>query len=164
MVQALVAIDVRSALNVGALMRLGAAFNVTELYLTGITPHPRIPGDQRLPHIIANTEKKLRKTALDADRYLNKISYTQDTLSLLNRLRQTGLTLVALEHDAKAQPIRKLTVNRPCALLVGNEVEGLSPKVKAAADIVAEIKLPGAKRSLNVATAAAIALFALSKT
>jgi tRNA G18 (ribose-2'-O)-methylase SpoU len=42
---------------------------------------------------------------------------------------------------------------------LGNEVDGVSPKLLRLADVIAEIPLKGKKESLNVSVAAGVALF-----
>ena len=53
----------------------------------------------------------------------------------------------------------------PLALIVGNEVKGVSCKALASADKLVQIPMLGKHKSLNVASAAAVALYAIvSKT
>ena len=52
---------------------------------------------------------------------------------------------------------------RPTAWLFGNEAWGLSDEVLALADAVVRVPIRGAAESLNVATAAAICLYASAR-
>jgi RNA methyltransferase, TrmH family len=52
-----------------------------------------------------------------------------------------------------------LDLRGPTALLVGNEGQGLSPQVLAAATVKARIPMPGRIESLNAASAGGVALF-----
>jgi tRNA G18 (ribose-2'-O)-methylase SpoU len=47
------------------------------------------------------------------------------------------------------------------ALIIGNEVAGIDPGLLAASDQIVQLPMLGHKRSLNVASAAAIALYQL---
>jgi tRNA G18 (ribose-2'-O)-methylase SpoU len=82
--------------------------------------------------------------------------------SALARVRAAGFTLVALTPRRGAVDIADLVgVGRAparVALLVGNEGDGLSPAARAAADVEVAIAMAPGVDSLNVATAAAIAL------
>ena len=63
----LVAVDVRSAHNIGSMFRtcdgLGA-----DLYLVGICPRPVHDDDTRLPYISKKSHKEISKTALGAEK------------------------------------------------------------------------------------------------
>jgi TrmH family RNA methyltransferase len=48
------------------------------------------------------------------------------------------------------------------ALVVGNEVRGVSPAILRCANDIVAIPMHGAKESLNVAVAAGVALYALN--
>lgn len=77
-------------------------------------------------------------------------------------LRDRGLTVLALTPDAGATPLRDIEAPERFALLVGTEGAGLSPAALAAADVRVRIPMAAGVDSVNVATAAAIALYSLS--
>lgn len=79
----------------------------------------------------------------------------------LDDLRAAGLLTVALTPDPAAGAITDVDATRPLALLLGAEGPGLSTETLAAADIRARIPTNPAVDSLNVAAAAAVALYAL---
>ena len=91
-------------------------------------------------------------------------AYVDDWPEGLARLRAAGLTLVALTPDATATDIAELASRQPgrVALLLGTEGPGLSAAAEAAADARVRIPLAQGIDSLNVATAAAIALHRLA--
>lgn len=72
----------------------------------------------------------------------------------------TGITTIALTPNATTE-LRDVTADR-VALLVGNEGNGLSPAAMAMADVRAGIPMAKGVDSLNVATAAAVALALLT--
>jgi tRNA G18 (ribose-2'-O)-methylase SpoU len=83
----------------------------------------------------------------------------------LKRLRDAGYTLVALTPRPDARPIADIAASglaRP-ALLLGTEGRGLSDDALAAADLRVRIPMAPEMDSLNVATAGAVALHALSR-
>ena len=69
--------------------------------------------------------------------------------------------IVALEQAKSALDIRKFKPHYPFALLLGNEVRGISKTLLKKCDGVVEIPMRGKKESLNVSVAAGVALFAL---
>jgi tRNA G18 (ribose-2'-O)-methylase SpoU len=80
----------------------------------------------------------------------------------IERLRHAGMCVVALTPAPDATPLQALRVeHRRLALMVGSEGEGLSGAALAAADLRVQIAMRGRIDSLNVATAAAIALYSL---
>jgi tRNA G18 (ribose-2'-O)-methylase SpoU len=85
----------------------------------------------------------------------------------LKRLRDAGYTLIALTPRAEARGIAEIPALIPpparVALMVGTEGRGLSDDALAAADVHARIPMAPEMDSLNVATAAAVALHALSR-
>lgn len=142
----LVAVNIRSLFNVGALFRNCDAFGVAKLYLTGYTGTP--------------PRAEISKTALGAERTVAWEHHRQ-TLRLLKRLKTRGVRIVALEQTRRSVPLPRFRPRFPLALVVGNEVTGVSPAVCRMADDVVAIPMYGAKESLNVAVAAGVALYAL---
>ena len=74
-------------------------------------------------------------------------------------LRAAGFTVLALTPHPTAVPLSTVDPAAPrLALLVGAEGPGLSPEALAAADLLVRIPMAEGVDSLNVATAAAIAI------
>ena len=73
--------------------------------------------------------------------------------------REDGFTVVGLELADAAIPLHQITAGPDVCIVVGNEDHGLSAAMLAACDAVAFIPLLGRVGSLNVATAAAVALY-----
>jgi tRNA G18 (ribose-2'-O)-methylase SpoU len=83
----------------------------------------------------------------------------------LTRLRAAGVRLLALTPARDAILLReaRVDVDARVALLLGHEGDGLSPEALAAADVRVRIPMAGDVDSLNVASAAAVALHELSQ-
>ena len=83
----------------------------------------------------------------------------------LTQLREAGFSVVALTPRPDALALDELVRDAPArvALLLGAEGPGLSDGALAAADHRVRIPMAPGVDSLNVATAAAIALYALSR-
>lgn len=141
---ALVLESVASPWNVGAITRTAAALGVSHLYLAGDTASPRSP--------------KTQKTALGTDRYLNWTTY-DDGAAAVAAARADGYFVVALELADEARPLHELELTRPSALLLGHEDRGVTAASLAAADAVGFLPQIGRVGSLNVATAASIAMY-----
>lgn len=155
---ALILDNIRSAHNVGAIIRNAAAFGVADIFCCGITPYPYIgSSDIRLPHIAHTATEKIAKTSLGGEQICT-IAHFESTIQAIESLPQ-GSTLYALEIEPNAHDIASFEPEFPCALILGNEVEGISQTLTAQCDAVVSIPTTEAKRSLNVASASAVALF-----
>ena len=153
----LVAVDVRSAHNIGSLFRTCDGFGA-ELFIVGASPRPAHVGDDRLPYIIEKAEKEIAKTALGADK-LVLWRYASTLKDCLGILRNEEYKIIAIEQSEQSSNLNELKVRGSTALLVGREVEGLSADELALCDEVYEIEMVGRKESFNVSVAAGIALY-----
>lgn len=151
--------NIRSAHNVGAIFRTADGAGVEQLYLVGITPQPA-----KNELYLSDAEKTLKKTALGAEQTVSW-KHVKTLTPLLQRLKQAGYTLVMLEQDEKSIDYRSWQSprNKRVALVVGNEVTGISEKTLKRADVIIELPMHGQKNSLNVAVATGIALYSLSE-
>lgn len=141
--------DIRSCHNVGALFRTADACGVDFLYLTGYTATPPKP--------------QIDKVALGAEKWMPWKHY-KNTLSLVKALKKKGVKIVALEKNENSRDIGSLKFSGPMALVVGNEVDGVDPKILALADVVTHIPMYGKKESLNVSVAAGIAMYVIGQS
>ena len=135
---------VQSPFNVGAILRTAAAFKVDHLWLVGDTASP--------------TNAKTAKTALGSQRYLDW-SWHDTVAEAVAAAREAGYRIVGVELTDEAVPLDRVALDGPVALRLGHEDRGLSPAALALCDAVAYIPQLGRIGSLNVGTAAAIALY-----
>ena len=156
----LVVHDVRSAHNVGSILRTADGLGIEQVYLTGYTPYPAAKNDKRLQHIAAKVDKRIRKTSLGAEQTV-KWHYRKDIFEILDELKRRGYEIAALEQAANAISLEKYRATKDAALVVGSEIGGLEQSVLSVADVTIEIPMLGAKESFNVSIAAAIALYHL---
>jgi 23S rRNA (guanosine2251-2'-O)-methyltransferase len=152
--------DVRSTYNVGSILRSADGFNVSQVYLTGYTPYPKEVHDDRLPHVKDKVGRQIHKTALGAEDSVDWRHET-DINKAINQLKAEGYLIAALEQSSCAKPLNQFTPKKSTALIVGNEVNGLSQEILQLADIHLEIPMQGVKESFNVAVAAGIAMYHL---
>ena len=156
-----IAIDMRSTHNVGALLRTADCLGVDHVYLCGTSPYPKgQANDERLPHIKDKLDAQIHKTALGAE-HTQPWSYHESVIDLLQTLQAQGWSLVALEQDKKSVTLANFTPKDRTVLLLGTEVAGIQKDILAKMDAIIEIPMHGKKESLNVIQAAAIACYAL---
>ena len=136
--------SVMTPFNVGAIVRTAAALRVDHLWLAGGTPLPNHP--------------KAHKLSMGSERYL---TWTQhDAVNgAIDEVKDGGYRLVGVELAQGAVPIHEAGMGTDVCLALGHEDRGLSPACLAACDEVAFIPQLGRVGSLNVAHAAAIALY-----
>ncbi len=142
--------NIRSAWNVGSILRSADGFGFSHAYLCGITPTPEVDA--------------VRKTALGADEFVTW-SHHKDAVKLVTGLKLEGWKVVALEEDERSIPISRFfefQFSQPIVLLVGSEVTGVDPELLELADAIFHIPMRGQKRSFNVAVAFGVAGFSLS--
>jgi tRNA G18 (ribose-2'-O)-methylase SpoU len=156
----LIAHNLRSSHNVGSLLRTAEGLGVGKVWLTGYSPYPLAPSDDRLPHLARRTDGQIAKTALGAEKMV-PWEHTESVGAVLEGLRREGFAVVALEQTPSATDLTGYKPPRKLALVVGREVEGIEPEVLAQCDIALEIPMPGRKESFNVVQAAAMALYHL---
>ncbi|MET0133913.1 MAG: RNA methyltransferase, partial [Kibdelosporangium sp.] len=79
----------------------------------------------------------------------------------LEFLREKGFQVLALTPRADSVPLNEVRVDGPVAVLLGSEGPGLTDLAIDAADQAVRIPMSGGVDSLNVATAGAVAFYAL---
>lgn len=143
----IIAHNIRSLYNVGSIFRSADVFAVEKIYLTGYTGVP--------------PNKDIAKTALGSE---NRVLWEKrdDVISLISELKNEGWQVGGLETGGKTISITSLS-NKHLALVLGNEVTGIEQEVRENLDVLAEIPMPGVKKSLNVSVAAGIAMFVLGQ-
>ena len=102
------------------------------------------------------------KTAMGTERYLSWSHFTRGS-EAADAAREDGFSVIGLELADQAVPIQHLSAGPDICLALGHEDHGLSPATLAACDAVAFIPQVGRVGSLNVAAAAAIAMFELRR-
>jgi len=140
--------NIRSLYNVGSIFRTSDALGVAKIYLCGITGTPQQNGVQ--------------KVSLGAE---NSVPWQHcfDGWRVVDKLKKQGVQIIALELGDKSIDIKKFKPKLPCALIVGNEVDGVSKNLLKRSDIVIKIPMQGIKESMNVSVAYGIAAYNILK-
>jgi 23S rRNA (guanosine2251-2'-O)-methyltransferase len=152
--------NIRSCHNVGSLLRTAEGLGVERVYLTGYTPYPALPNDDRLPYLAQKINNQIHKTALGAEQFIGW-QHSGQIEPILAQLKSSGFKIVGLEQHRNSVKLPKYRASTKTALIVGREVEGLENEILLACDTVIEIPMLGHKESFNVAAATAIALYHL---
>jgi len=145
--------NIRSLHNVGSIFRTADCAGVKKIFLTGYTPAP--------VDIFGKTKNEIKKTALGAERTIDWEKY-KDIGKLILKLKKQKIKIIALEQSQNSINYKKFRPEFPLALIVGNEVRGISKQILKKCDNTVEIPVAGKKESLNVAVAAGIILFELN--
>jgi 23S rRNA (guanosine2251-2'-O)-methyltransferase len=153
-----IAHNIRSTHNVGAIFRTAEGFGVSKIILSGYTPYPIFEGDTRLPHIARKIDEQIHKTALGAEKM---VPFEYIETPPLEELKKS-YRLVALEQDVRSITLKDYKAPEKVALLLGEEVHGIEPELIARCDDIVEIPMNGKKESFNVSVATGIALYALT--
>ena len=133
--------------NVGAILRSAAAFGAVGVVLQ----------DRHAPRFTG----ALAKAAAGA---LDKIAVARvvNLSRALDVLTNAGWRAIGLTGDSD-QALDEVLDGRPTVLVLGSEGEGMRRLVAEHCDELAKIPMPGGFESLNVAAAAAVALYEASR-
>jgi 23S rRNA (guanosine2251-2'-O)-methyltransferase len=140
--------NIRSLYNVGAIFRTADAAGIDKIYLCGITGTP--------------TSDKAKKTSLGAEESV-EWEYAKQTWRVIKDLKKQGFQIAALELAKDSIDYTKFKPKFPVALIVGNEVKGISKNTLKRADVIIHLPMKGKKESLNVSVAAGIAVYEINK-
>ena len=138
--------NLRSLNNIGSVFRTADAFRLEGIHLCGITAKP--------PH------RDIQKTALGATESVDW-KYFENTMDSAKELSEQGYIILAVEqtdisillHDFMPDHHSKI------ALILGNEVKGVTQEVAENADQCVEIPQYGTKHSFNVAVSCGIVVW-----
>jgi 23S rRNA (guanosine2251-2'-O)-methyltransferase len=140
--------NIRSLENIGSIFRTSDALEVDKIFLCGISGYP--PND------------KIAKTALGAEKTI-PFEYHWQTWRVVENLKKEGFKIVALEKTRKAVCYNNFKPEFPLALVVGNEVKGVSENILKKADKIIYLPMLGKKESLNVSVAFGVAGYEINK-
>lgn len=154
-----IAHNIRSTHNVGAIFRTCEGFGVKKIILSGYTPYPKTANDTRLPHIAEKLTSQIHKTALGAEAM---VPFEYQEIPSVEELRAKGYRIVGLEQDEKSILLPEYKAPEKIILLLGEEVDGITSDLRDICDDLVEIPMRGKKESFNVSVATGIALYNLT--
>jgi tRNA G18 (ribose-2'-O)-methylase SpoU len=137
--------NIRSMNNVGSIFRTCDAFAVEKIYLCGITATP--------PH------KDIAKTALGATESVDW-EYAENVVDLVHQLKKDNTKVFLIEQTDNSIFLNQFQFPKEkIAIILGNEVFGVTEELLPICDGAIEIPQHGTKHSLNVTIAAGIVLW-----
>lgn len=142
--------NIRSMHNVGATFRTADAFLIEKIILCGITPQP--------PH------REIHKAALGATESVDW-GYEKDINITIQDLKSQGFEIIGIEQTSNSTMITDFTIDKSkkYALILGNEVDGISDEALENIDLFLEIPQLGTKHSLNVSVCGGIVMWEFTK-
>ncbi len=130
--------------NIGSLFRLADAVAAAKIYLCGKMEYP--------------PSSRIHKAAVGTENWV-PWEKKDSTLELVLELKSKGFQILAVEQDKRAIDYKLLTAERlkfPCAIVVGNETEGIGKDVLDNAELIVELPMFGVNKSFNVWGSAAV--------
>ena len=133
--------NIRSAYNVGSVIRSVDCFGLGTVHFSGYTP--------------STAHASLRSASRGCEAWI-PVKRWESPLECIAAEREAGGVIVALETGPDAVNLRDFHPPARGMVLLGNEELGLAPELLALADTKVHIPMYGRKASLNVASAFAI--------
>jgi len=142
--------NLRSMHNVGASFRTADAFLIEKIILCGITPQP--------PH------REIHKAALGATESVDW-GHESDINTVISDYKSRGYEIIGIEQTTDSIMITDFNIDKSkkYALILGNEVEGISDEALPNIDTFLEIPQLGTKHSLNVSVCGGIVMWEFAK-
>ena len=142
--------NIRSAINVGSVFRSSDAFAIERLILVGFTATP--------------PSREITKTAIGATSSVDW-THVDDITDTLLQLKRNGYTITSIEQTDSSVSLLDWDIkpDQKLAIVMGNEVDGVSDEALALSDVAIEIPQYGTKHSLNVSVCTGVVLWEVSR-
>ena len=137
---------VNNAENVGAICRSALAFGVDSIIIDSKSCSPFV---RRAIRVSMGSVFKL------------KFMHTDKLSEVLKELTTREYSIVSASNDENACRLKDVSFAKRCALILGNEGDGVESLVKEVSDAVVKIPINPEVDSLNVAVASSILLYEL---
>jgi TrmH family RNA methyltransferase len=138
-----IGVDIQDPGNVGTLIRNGASAGASNIIFCGYSADPFSP-------------KVIRASA--GAIFRSRVSFREDPVNVLQECHQSRISVYKAIPRGGIPPWEG-NFRFPCAVVLGNEGQGLSPEVLALTGLGITIPMPGGTESLNVAMACSILLY-----
>lgn len=141
--------SIRSAYNVGAMLRNSECFGAKKVYLTGLSPQSNHP--------------QVIKTSMGCEMIVDN-EFIKDPKECVRILKEDGYKIISVETTKDSTRLEDFSYNNEkIALIFGHELHGISLELLKLSDEVISIGLFGNKNSLNVSVCQAVVLHELTK-
>jgi len=129
--------------NIGSLFRLADAIAAEKLFLCGDMEYP--------------PSSRIHKAAVGTETWVPWVRY-KSAPDAIKELKKKGVQIIAVEQHPLSTSYKLLAtkVKFPCAIVVGNETDGVNHEVLKLADIIVELPMFGINKSFNVWGSAAV--------
>ena len=134
--------------NIGTILRSSEAFGLSGLILSEDCPDLYSP-------------KVLRATMGGVFRL--PVYWGKDTAEEVRRLRKAGFRVLGAALSPESRGLTSVDLSGGVVVLIGNEGNGLSPRVMEACDGLVRIEMQGRAESLNAAVAASVIAWEMTR-
>jgi tRNA G18 (ribose-2'-O)-methylase SpoU len=132
--------------NIGSLFRISEAFGIEKIIFLGKD--------------IPLTPRKINKTSRSTHLY---VPYTviKETTDLIDFLIKNDFEIISLEITNSSKPLKEVILpeNKKIALIVGNEINGVSEPLLKISNQTVHINMFGKNSSMNVSQATSVCLY-----
>lgn len=125
--------------SMGTIVRSANAFGVRHVYIIG-------------------RRQWNKRGAMMTDKYLH-VHYVPTTAEFVAEMRYQERSIIAVDNITGSVPLHRAELPERAVLVFGQEGPGISQQMSDAADLLVAIEQFGSTRSLNVATAATVAMY-----
>lgn len=133
--------------NLGTMIRTADAFGIGTIFLTDGS------ADAYAPKTVRSAMGSLFRTRL----------MTGTAEEACDICHAAGIKLIAAVLDRKAVPLSSYRLPERCAIIIGNEANGVSQKMAEAADEHLFVDMSGETESLNASVCAAVLMWEMQK-
>ena len=146
--------NLRSVENTGSIFRTAEGLGVSKIILVGTTPAPI---DR-----FGRKRTDFAKISLGSESFISW-EVGKSISSVIEELKEQNFKILALEQNPNSMNLKNFKTSelKNFALIVGNEVDGISSEAIEASVVILEIPMRGKKESLNVSVSTGIALYML---
>lgn len=132
--------------NIGSLFRISEAFGVENIIFLGKD--------------IPLTPRKINKTSRSTHLHVTH-TIIEETADLIDSLLQNNFEIISLEITDSSKPLKEvfLPENKKIALIIGNEINGVSESLLKISHQIIHINMFGKNSSMNVSQATSICLY-----
>jgi len=141
--------NVTNATNIGSLFRIADAFGIEKLILCGDN---------------ISLGRKMAKTSRATEKVV-PYEINSDASKVVEDLKGKNYQIISLEVTNSSQAVHnfQFSMNRPIALIIGDENFGVSENILNLSDVIIHIEMFGQNSSMNVVQATNIALYEITK-
>lgn len=128
--------------NIAAVMRTADGFGIQRIHAVDT----------------ADKYKRSKRTTQGADKWVDRYRW-ESTEECFSHLAADGYRIIVADVGDDAVPITDVDLTDRCALVFGNELDGLSQAARDGADTRVTIPMGGFTESFNISVAAAVVLY-----